>query len=69
MKTKLKNNILKLRKQKGLTLEALANLSGTSKSRIHDLQYGENPKLETARKLAKGLGVSIDEIWPIDNRK
>ncbi|MEA2088367.1 MAG: helix-turn-helix transcriptional regulator [Patescibacteria group bacterium] len=60
----LANNIKKLRKQKGLSQEKLARLSDVANNTIIKMETGENdnPTLETLRKVAKALDVSVDEL-------
>lgn len=60
----LANNIIRLRKQKGLSQEKLARLSDVSNNTIIKMETGENdnPTLETLRKVAKALGVSVDNL-------
>ncbi len=60
----LANNIMKLRKQKGLSQEKLARLSDVANNTIIKMETGENdnPTLETLRKVAKALDVSVDEL-------
>ena len=54
----------RLRKKKGLTLDQLARRVGCSGPYIHMLETGKknNPSLATLRRLAKALGVTIDEL-------
>lgn len=61
---KLANNILKLRKQKGFSQERLARLSDVANNTIIKMESGENdnPTLETLRKVAKALDVSVDNL-------
>jgi len=60
----LANNIMKLRKQKSLSQEKLARLSDVANNTIIKMESGENdnPTLETLRKVAKALDVSVDEL-------
>jgi len=60
----LANNIMKLRKQKGLSQERLARLADVANNTIIKMASGENknPTLETLRKVAKALDVSVDEL-------
>lgn len=62
----MKNNLLKLRTGRGLTLQKLAELSGVSVQRLHSLQLKDRggPTLQSARKIAAALGVSVDDVWP-----
>lgn len=54
----------KLRKQKGLSQEKLARLADVANNTIIKIESGENknPTLETLRKVAKALDVSVDEL-------
>lgn len=60
----LANNIMKLRKQKDLSQEKLARLSDVANNTIIKMESGENdnPTLETLRKVAKALDVSVDNL-------
>jgi len=60
----LANNIMKLRKQKGLSQEKLARLSDVANNTIIKMESGENdnPTLETLRKVAKALDISVDVL-------
>jgi len=60
----LANNIIRLRKQKGLSQEKLARLSDVANNTIIKMESGENdnPTLETLRKVAKALDVSVDKL-------
>ena len=60
----LANNIMRLRKQKGLSQEKLARLSDVANNTIIKMETGENdnPTLETLRKVAKALDISVDEL-------
>jgi transcriptional regulator with XRE-family HTH domain len=63
MKTILGHNITLLRKRKGLTLQGLADLIGTSKSYIWELENKSNhPSVYLASKIAHTLGVSTDKL-------
>ena len=64
MTTALGEKIHKLRKEKGLTLEQLAELSESSKSYIWELE-NKNPPRPSADKLSKiarELGVTMDYL-------
>ena len=64
MTTALGEKIYKLRKEKGLTLEQLAELSESSKSYIWELE-NKNPPRPSADKLSKiarELGVTMDYL-------
>lgn len=64
MATPLGDKIRELRKEKGLTLEQLATLAGSSKSYIWELE-NKNPPRPSAEKLAKiaeQLGTTIEYL-------
>ncbi len=53
------------RAYRGLTLEALADRVGSSKSALSDMENGKaQGKPELWRKLAEALNVTVDEILP-----
>jgi len=60
----LAKNVEKLRKQKGLSQERLARLADVANNTIIKMESGENknPTLDTLRKVAKSLDVSVDEL-------
>ena len=60
----LSNNLKKLREQKGLSQDRLAKLADVANNTIIKIEQGENmnPTLETLKKVAKALGVSVDEL-------
>ncbi len=56
--------IKQLRKEKGLTLQELAQRSGVSPGYISMLErgYKRSPTLDVLRKLAKGLDIRLPEL-------
>ncbi|QGX41718.1 XRE family transcriptional regulator [Permianibacter aggregans] len=60
-----------LRKQRGLTQEALADLIGVTKTQVYRYENnGSQPTLEVIKKLAVALSVTTDElIFEVDERK
>ena len=60
----LSNNLKKLRKEKGLSQDRLAKLADVANNTIIKIKQGENinPTLETLKKVAKALDVSVDEL-------
>lgn len=63
--------IKRLRLAKGMSQAKLAELSGLESSYISRLEAGKRPKsitLYTARALAKGLGVSPEELMKTDEK-
>ena len=51
-----------LREQHGLSLQAVAERAGLSKSHVWDMEQGRsrNPTVDTAVRLARAFGVSLD---------
>lgn len=60
----LSNNIKKLRKAKGLSQEKLARLADVANNTLIKMESGENnnPTLETLKRVAKALDVSVDNL-------
>ena len=59
----LARNLASLRHARALTQEALAKAAGTPRSTIANLESGEgNPSLAVLVKVARALGVPIDEL-------
>ena len=59
-----------LRRERGLTLDALAGRSGVSRAMISKLERGEkNPTLVVAARVAEGLGVSLSQLVGVDERR
>ena len=60
----LSKNIERLRKAKGLSQERLARLADVANNTLIKMESGENqnPTLETLKKVAKALEVSVDEL-------
>lgn len=63
-KTALARNIESLAKQKGLSLRALARLTGLSSSAISSIvNRGAVPRAKNVRAMAEVLGVSVDDLY------
>ena len=60
----LANNIKKLREVKGLSQEKLARLADVANNTLIKMESGENenPTLDTLKKVAKALDVSVDDL-------
>ena len=60
----LSKNIKKLREAKGLSQEKLARLADVANNTLIKMETGENknPTLETLKKVAQALGVSVDNL-------
>ena len=66
----LGERVRKLRRGRGLTLEALAERSGVSRAMISKVERGEkNPTLVVAAKVAEGLGVSLSQLVGVEERR
>lgn len=51
-----------IRKEQGLTVAKLSELSEVPKRTIEDIERLKNCKVVTAKKLAKALNVTLDEL-------
>ena len=60
----LANNIKRLREAKGLSQEKLARLADVANNTLIKMESGENrnPTLDTLKKVAKALDVSVDDL-------
>ena len=60
----MKNNIKQLRKEAGLRQEDMAALLGVSRQTIIAIENDKyNPTLELAMKIAKLLGLRVEDIF------
>ncbi len=62
------SNLKKIRLEQGLTMTALAEMSGVSVSAISLLELRNNPRLSTAYKIATALGLSVYDVWPNEDK-
>lgn len=60
----ISKTLRKLREQKGLTQEKLARLADVSNNTVIKIEAGknENPTLDTLKKLANALDISVDDL-------
>lgn len=60
----LAKNIKRLREAKGLSQEKLARLADVANNTLIKMESGENknPTLDTLKKVAKALAVSVDDL-------
>jgi len=60
----LAKNVKRLREVKGLSQERLARLADVANNTLIKMETGENknPTLETLKKVAKALEVSVDDL-------
>ena len=63
-KTTISKNIKKLRNQQGLSQDKLSKLADISHNTIIKIESGaiQSPTMDTAQKIAKALGVSLDDL-------
>ena len=63
-KTTIAKNIKRLRKQQGLSQDKLSKLADISHNTIIKIESGaiQSPTMDTASKIAKALGVSLDDL-------
>lgn len=60
---KLSTRIERLRKEKGLTQEELAEKAGLHRAYFWDIEQGRNISIKTAYKISKALGVELTELF------
>jgi transcriptional regulator with XRE-family HTH domain len=67
---RLGERVRALRRERGLTLEMLAEQSGVSRAMISKLERGEkNPTLVVAAKVAEGLGMNLSELVGVEEKR
>jgi transcriptional regulator with XRE-family HTH domain len=64
MSNKISDNLKKIRAKRGYSLERVARLADLSLNTIVKVENGvnKNPTIETLTKIAKALGVSIEDL-------
>lgn len=55
-------NIQKIRKEKGLTVQQLADMSGMPKRTLEDIIRRDDCMVSNAIKIADALNITIDEL-------
>ncbi len=60
---KLGERIERLRKNKGMTQEELAEKSGLHRAYFWDIENGRNISIKTAYNIAKALGVTLSQLF------
>ncbi|MFA5099243.1 MAG: helix-turn-helix transcriptional regulator [Candidatus Paceibacterota bacterium] len=60
----ISKNIKKLRKEKGLSQDRLSKMADIAHPTIIKIESGaiQSPTVETAQKIARALGVGIDDL-------
>jgi len=67
---RLGSRVKELRRERGLTLEALAGRSGISRAMISKIERGEkNPTLVVAAKIAEGFGLTLSQVVGMEERR
>jgi transcriptional regulator with XRE-family HTH domain len=61
---RLGQNVTKLRKDKGLSLEMLSNIADIDLSGLHRIETGKtDPKVSTLFKIARALDIDVKELF------
>lgn len=63
---KLAIRIERLRKQRGMTQEELAEKAGLNRSYFWDIEAGRNISVKTAYKIARALGVKLSQLFEFE---
>ncbi|QQS44443.1 helix-turn-helix transcriptional regulator [Candidatus Roizmanbacteria bacterium] len=63
---KLGENIEKIRKEKKLTQEKLAEDAGLHREYFWDIETGRNISIKTAYKIARALEVKLSELFDFE---
>jgi transcriptional regulator with XRE-family HTH domain len=67
---RLGEQVRALRRERGWTLEMLAERSGVSRAMISKLERGEkNPTLVVAAKVAEGLGMNLSRLVGVEEKR
>lgn len=69
--TAVKNRVLYLCEQRGLTINKLAIESGVAPSTVKNILYGKsvNPGIVTLKMLCDGLGITLSEFFDTEEFK
>ena len=64
------NRIRLTRKEKGYTMKALSRAVGCSNPYMHDVEMGHRkPSKETLAKISSFLGVPVNELYSMDEKR
>ncbi|MBC2723331.1 helix-turn-helix transcriptional regulator [Desulfosporosinus sp.] len=59
------NRIKEIRKKQKVTQKELSKMTGISQSELSLIENGKKTCIvETAKKIAKALGFSVEHVWP-----
>ena len=63
--TAIRNRLLHLCEERGITINKLANISGIPPSSVKNIIYGksQNPKILTIKMICDGLGMTLDAFF------
>jgi len=56
-------NLKKIRLERGLSVPALAELTGLHRRTIEDIERRSDCMMSTAAKLSAALNVTLDDLW------
>ena len=60
----------RMREERGLAVEELAEKSGVSATTIRDVERGaREARGDTVARLAKPLGLTFEEVWALQRRR
>jgi transcriptional regulator with XRE-family HTH domain len=60
----------RIREERGLSVEGLAEKSGVSATTIREVERGRREaRMDTVARLAKPLGLTFDEVWRLQRRQ
>jgi transcriptional regulator with XRE-family HTH domain len=66
----LGSELRRIREERGLTVEELAERSGISTTTIRAVERGtREARGDTVAKLARPLGLTFDEVWRLQRRR
>ena len=60
----VENRVRQVRQSRLMTLTELSKKSGVSDRTISDIERGAEPRVLTAIRIAKALGVRVELLWP-----
>lgn len=62
----IKNNLRSVRETKNMSQKQLSDSSGIQQPQLARYEEGQIPTYKNMIKLSTALGVTIDEIWPVE---
>jgi len=61
---RIKCKLVNLRAVMKYSQREVSRKSKVTNVMIHNYEHGMSPRLDTARRIAKALGVRVSDIWP-----